>query len=653
MAIAVAATVAIAGAQRSALPAVASYTAAQAARGDAVYRRDCAVCHGPALEGIERVPALAGAAFLQTWQGGSLLRLLERVEGMPPDRPDRLSPRERADVLAFLLRANGVAAGNTPLVLDRAVLQTVRIVARSGTLTLTAADGPAPSAAPESPARAPSSAAPSVPASGPTVGWPTYGGDLASTRYSPLDQITRANFNDLRIAWRLNTNLFGPRPDGLYSATPLVVGRSLYTTAGTRRAVVALDAGTGELRWMHAEDEGHRGQVATRPGAGRGVAYWASPDGADQRILYVTPGYRMLALDARTGAPIATFGKAGVVDLKQDDDQDIDPDNPDIGLNATPLVAGDVIIVGAAHHAGTAPKTTRNVKGFVRGYDVRTGRRLWIFHTVPMPGEPGFETWEDDGARRNGNTGVWSQMSADLDLGLVYVPVEMATGDYYGGKRPGNTLFDESLVALDIRTGKRKWHFQTVHHGVWDYDLSCAPVLFDLVTGGRSIKALAQATKQAFLFVLNRETGEPVWPVNEEPVPQSTVPGRAVQSDAALSNQAGPIRSPGDLGRRSDRLHAGAARPGHGARQAVPDRPDLHAACAQQLARPDRDVAGTLGPRRRQLAGRLVRPGDRPLLRAFAHEPLCVRYDPRGSVGGRRRLRVRYREAGDADGHAA
>ena len=358
----------------------------------------------------------------------------------------------------------------------------------------------------------------------PAVEWKTYGADLASTRYSPLDQINRENFSKLQIAWRLKTDPFGPRPDILYSSTPLVVGNVLYTTAGTRRAVLALNAATGEILWMHTEDEGARGQNAARSGAGRGVSYWASADGSDQRILYVTPGYRMIALSARTGLPIPAFGKDGVVDLKQENDQELDPVTADLGLNATPLVAGDVVVVGAAQRFSGSPRTMNNVRGYVRGFDVRTGKRLWIFHTVPRPGEFGFETWEDNSALRNGNTGAWAQFSADLELGLVYVPVEMPTGDFYGGHRPGNTLFDESLVALDIKTGKRKWHYQITHHGVWDYDPPCAPILFDMTLSGRRVKALAQPTKQAFLFVLNRETGEPIWPIEERPVPQSSVP---------------------------------------------------------------------------------------------------------------------------------
>lgn len=367
-------------------------------------------------------------------------------------------------------------------------------------------------------------AAPRAPA-GPTIVWPTYGANLASHRYSPADQITKDNFNQLQVAWRLKTDFLGPRPDTLYSATPLQVDRVLYTTAGMRRAVIALDAVTGEMLWMHSEDEGVRGRNAPRQGAGRGVAYWADAAGTDRRVLYVTPGYRLKALDATTGIPIPSFGKDGVVDLKLEMDQEVDLDTAELGLNATPLVVGDVIVVGASHRPGTAPRTMRNAKGHVRGYDVRTGKRLWIFHTIPQRGQFGYDTWLEDSAEYNGNTGVWSQMSADPELGLVYLPVEMPTGDYYGGHRPGDNLFADSLVALDVRTGQRRWHYQTVHHDLWDWDLSCAPILFDMTIDGRTVKAIAQPTKHAFLFVFNRETGEPIWPIEERPVPQSDVPG--------------------------------------------------------------------------------------------------------------------------------
>jgi len=371
--------------------------------------------------------------------------------------------------------------------------------------------------------------------------WNTYGGDLASSRYAPFDQINRDNFSKLRLAWRLNTNMFGPRPDTLYSATPLAIDGVLYTTAGTRRAVVALNAASGELLWMHAEDEGPRGENPARSGAGRGVAYWASSDGSDRRIIYVTPGYRLIALNARTGAPIPTFGTGGVVDLKRDNEQDLDPVTADIGLNAPPLVAGDVVVVGAAHRFSGAPKTMNNARGYIRGFDARTGKRSWIFHTVPKPGEFGFDTWENNSALRNGNTGAWAQLSADLELGLVYVPVEMPTGDFYGGNRPGNTLFGESLVALDLKTGKRRWHYQITHHGIWDYDPPCAPLLFDTTINGRRVKALAQPTKQSFLFVLNRETGEPIWPIEERPVPQSTVPGEKTSPTQPFPTRPAPF----------------------------------------------------------------------------------------------------------------
>jgi quinoprotein glucose dehydrogenase len=371
--------------------------------------------------------------------------------------------------------------------------------------------------------------------------WATYGGNLASHRYSPLDQINKDNFRTLRIAWRLKTDFLGPTPDNLYSATPLYVNGVLYTTAGTRRAAIALNPGTGEMLWMHSEDEGPRGDAAPRRGAGRGLAYWSSADGSDQRILYITPGYRMIALSARTGELVRSFGKDGVVDLKLDNDQEYDLTTAAVGLNATPLVAGDVVVVGAAHFAAGSPNTRPTAKGFVRGFDVKTGKRLWIFHTIPVKGEFGYDTWLEGSAEKNGNLGAWAQMSADLELGLVYVPTEMPATDYYGVNRPGNGLFGESIVALDIKTGKRKWHYQTIHHGLWDWDLPCAPILYDAQIGGRTIKALAQPTKSAFLFVLNRETGESVWPIEDRPVPQSNVPGEKTSPTQPFPTRPAPF----------------------------------------------------------------------------------------------------------------
>ena len=353
--------------------------------------------------------------------------------------------------------------------------------------------------------------------------WPTYGGDLGHTRYAALDQIDAGNFDELEIAWRFKTDNLGPVPEYAFQSTPLMVNGVVYSTAGSRRSVAALDAGTGELLWTYSLHEGARGEAAPRRLSGRGLAYWS--DGSDERILYVTPGYRLIALAARTGRPVRGFGQDGIVDLKLNNDQDIDPVTGEVGLHATPTVAGDVVIVGAAFRTGGNPRSRRNTKGYVRGFDVRTGERLWIFHTIPQPGEFGRETWLNDSAVYTGNTGVWAQISVDEELGIAYLPVEAPTSDYYGGNRPGDNLFAESLVAVDLYTGERKWHFQLVHHGIWDHDIPCAPMLIDITVDGRPIKAVAQATKQVFLYVFDRETGEPVWPIEERPVPAGNVPG--------------------------------------------------------------------------------------------------------------------------------
>jgi quinoprotein glucose dehydrogenase len=353
--------------------------------------------------------------------------------------------------------------------------------------------------------------------------WPTYGGDLGHTRYSALGQISAENFSDLEVAWRFKTDNFGPNPEYRFQSTPLMVNGTIYTTAGSRRAVVALNAITGEILWQYSMREGERGANSPRQLSGRGLSFWQ--EGEDSRIIYVTPGYRMVALDASTGDPIESFGENGIVDLKQNADQQIDLVTGEIGLHATPIVANDVVIIGAAHRTGGNPKSRENVKGYVRGFDVRTGERLWIFHTIPMPGEYGSESWGGDSASYTGNTGVWAQISVDLELETVYLPVETATGDYYGAYRPGDNLFAESLLAVDLHTGERKWHYQLVHHGIWDHDIPCAPILIDINVDGQLIKAVAQPTKQAFLYVFNRETGEPIWPIEERAVEQGDVPG--------------------------------------------------------------------------------------------------------------------------------
>src|SRR4029077_11654739 len=268
--------------------------------------------------------------------------------------------------------------------------------------------------------------------------------------------------------------------------------------------------------------EGKRGESAPRQLSGRGLSYWT--DGREDRIIYVTPGYEMVALNAKTGEIVHTFGKDGVVDLKLEDDQNMDLVTGEVGLHATPLVVGDVIVIGAAHLPGGSPRSKTNEKGFVRGYDVKTGKRLWIFHTIPRPGEFGNDTWEKESWSYTGNAGVWGQMTVDEELGLVYLPVEMPTGDTFGGHRPGANLFSDSLVALDLKTGKRVWHYQFIHHDMWDWDIPCAPILATLNVNGRTIKAIAQPTKQAWVYVFDRTNGQPVWPIEERPVEKGTVP---------------------------------------------------------------------------------------------------------------------------------
>jgi quinoprotein glucose dehydrogenase len=359
---------------------------------------------------------------------------------------------------------------------------------------------------------------------GQTWEWKSYGADLRSTRYAPLDQVNASNFGKLEVAWRFKSDSLGPRPEFNYEGTPLMVGGVVYATAGTRRAVVALDAKTGEQLWMHSINEGKRGESAPRQLSGRGLAYWSDGRG-DDRVVYVTPGYQMVALNAKTGARVASFGKDGIVDLKLEDDQQMDLVTGEIGLHATPIIAKDVIVVGAAHLPGGQPKSKTNQKGYVRGFDVKSGKRLWIFHTIPRPGEFGNETWLNDSWSYTGNAGVWAQMSIDEETDTVFMPIELPTGDYVGVHRPGNGLFGESLVAADLRTGKRKWHYQLVHHGLWDMDIPCAPILMDITVNGRAIKAVGQPTKQGWIYVFDRLTGAPVWPIEERPVEKGTVPG--------------------------------------------------------------------------------------------------------------------------------
>ena len=360
---------------------------------------------------------------------------------------------------------------------------------------------------------------------GPNVDWPTYAGNWDASKYKPLDQINASNFNKLEIVWRFKTDHIGNRPEFKLEGTPLEIGGVVYTTAGSRRGVIALDAVTGELLWVHGEREGARGAAAPRQLSGRGLSYWS--DGKDARILYVTPGFRLIALDAKTGQRISSFGDNGVVDMKADDDQKIEPDliTGEIGWQSAPTVTGDMVLIGTAFREGFTPASYRNNKGSARAYDVRSGKKLWEFHTIPQKGEPGYETWLKGSAEYTGNTGVWTEITADPEAGLAYLPVESPTSDFYGGHRPGNGLYGNSLVAVDLKTGKMKWYYQTIHHEIWDYDLSAMPLLMDITVAGKPIKAVALPSKQGYLYVFDRITGKPVWPIVEKAVPKGDVPG--------------------------------------------------------------------------------------------------------------------------------
>jgi quinoprotein glucose dehydrogenase len=358
--------------------------------------------------------------------------------------------------------------------------------------------------------------------------WPHYTADIKGTKYSSLAQIDASNFNQLEVAWRFKTDMLGPRPEFKLEGTPLAIDGVLYATGGTRRSVVALDGKTGELIWTHSLREGRRAGIAPRQLSGRGLSYWTDGHGED-RILYVTTGYRLVALNAHTGAPINSFGMNGSVDLKVGavfgKGRQIDLETGEIGVHSTPLIVKDVAIIGSSFREGATVTTHDNTKGLVRAFDVRTGKLIWTFNTIPRPGEFGNDTWENESWAINGNAGVWTQITVDEELGLVYLPVETPTSDYYGGHRPGNNLFADSIVCVDLKTGKRKWHYQVVHHSLWNYDMSSAAILADINVNGRPIKAVAVPGKQGFLFVFDRITGQPVWPIEERAVPQSDVPG--------------------------------------------------------------------------------------------------------------------------------
>jgi len=349
--------------------------------------------------------------------------------------------------------------------------------------------------------------------------WRAYSGDLGATKYAPLDQIDKSNASRLQIAWRrpaVDASILdavpGLRYGASFRATPLMLDGVLYAPNGIG-FVEAFDAGSGKTLWVEAPlDPGPNRYAGTST---RGVAYWT--DGDDERI-FVQRGEYLMALDKKTGAPYDDFGNGGRVNLSKDLER---------GLTHTwsgaPFVVGDVVVVG--HTTNDTFDSMEAGRGDVRAYDVRTGDLRWLFHVVPQEGEFGTDTWESDSWKYTGHASVWSVFSADEELGLLYMPLSSSTNDMYGGHRLGDNLFSQSIVCVDAKTGERVWHFQTVHHDLWDYDLPAAPVLMDIEVDGREIKAVAQITKQAFVFVFDRVTGEPVWPIEERPVPESSVPG--------------------------------------------------------------------------------------------------------------------------------
>jgi quinoprotein glucose dehydrogenase len=376
--------------------------------------------------------------------------------------------------------------------------------------------------------------------------WRYQGGDAGSTRYSPLDQITPANFATLAEAWRFNPeDVVGPMTA---RATPSYVNGKLYSVAGPRRHVVSMDAATGKLLWSWVEPETFRSKYSMRASYGKGIAYYELNG---RGVIFVTtPGFFLVALDAETGKPLENWGRqvplgsfprTGVVDLTEDLVRDWEPwrrlerkfdANEGVPLelgyitaSSPPIVVNDVVIVGNSAEQGYHQTRQENVPGDILAYNARDGKFLWKFHVIPRPGEVGHETWENDAWRTTGDVSSWAPLSADPERGIVYVPTNSATQDMYGGFRPGNNLFAASLIALDVKTGKRLWHYQMVHHDVWNYDTPTAPVVMDVTVNGRRIPGVFQATKQAILYSFNRQTGQPIWGFEERPVPASKVPG--------------------------------------------------------------------------------------------------------------------------------
>jgi quinoprotein glucose dehydrogenase len=384
--------------------------------------------------------------------------------------------------------------------------------------------------------------------------WRYLNGDPLATRYAPLDQISRDNFKDLKIAWRWKPAIppaaasTGGTAQGngdpklaryRSEATPVMANGVLYESAGGQRAVAAIEAATGRQLWLwqgEGIDEHGRDTKAPRRNAGRGVAYWT--DGKEERIFVNTVGFFLVALDAKTGKVIPSFGDNGAVDLMKELDVDFNHQTR-IGSSSPVMVYKDTLIVPPALEEGFTPDSKRNTPGYVMAFDAHTGKQKWVFHTVPKPGEAGDKTWENGANEYTGNTGVWAPISIDPELGYAYLPVETPTDDYYGGARLGSNLFANSVVCLDAETGKMIWYYQITHHDIWNYDLPSAPALVNMTIDGKPVKGLVQLTKQAFAYVLNRETGQPVWLIEERPVPASDVPG-----EHAWPTQPHPTKPP-------------------------------------------------------------------------------------------------------------
>ncbi|GAB2553855.1 outer membrane protein assembly factor BamB family protein [Spirosoma aerophilum] len=487
------------------------YTAKQVEAGAALFTTHCAACHGRDLRGTEGGNALVGERFVGKWSDKSVGQLFDLTKSsMPKTNPHSLEDAAYASLIAFILNANGFPEGDVALPSATARLRLI------------------PMGTPPPSTRVSMQFKPADYTAKPTTiegDWRQHRSDYASSNYSPLSQINKDNAKNLKIAWRWKTDNFGPNPEFYFKSTPLMVNGVLFTTAGTNRTVAAIHAETGETLWTFRYDEKDRKTYVPRQNSGRGVAYWTAPDKGKDRVIYITPSFQLIALDAQTGQPIPDFGDNGVVDLKKGLGPHVDPLTSTIGSTSPPIIVNDVIIMGASFPVGLAPTSKKQVRGDIMGYDVKTGKQLWIFRTIPKAGEAGNETWEKDSWQYTGNAGAWAPLTADPELGYVYLPLEAATGDFYGGHRPGNNLFSQSLVCLDAKTGKKVWHYQLIHHDIWDYDLPAPPILADIRVDGKPIKAVVQVTKQAFVFVFDRVTGKPVWPIEERPVPKSDVKG--------------------------------------------------------------------------------------------------------------------------------